>query len=171
MFILGESKSLLCVCETYSRICISVIWSPHTTCDITTLEAVQRKAARFVCNGFLCYSSATDMMNNLKWNTLEDRIKQARLIMFYKIINRIVQVNFNPYLHPSRRARGNQQNFRHLLTRINSYHHSFLPATIRHWNCLPNYVIDSSNLNEFMNNLYTCTHTHTHSILSSVHYK
>ena len=43
--------------------------------------------------------------------------------------------------------------------RINSYHHSFLPATIRQWNCLPNYVIDSSNLNEFMNNLYMHTHT------------
>ena len=89
------------------------------------------------------------------------RRKQARLIMFYKIINGpgIVQVNFNSYLHPSRRARGNRQNFRHLLTRINSYHHSFLPANIRNWNCLPNCVIDSSNLNEFMNNLYTHTHT------------
>jgi len=107
------------------------------------------------------------MMNDLKWNSLEDRRKQAQLIMFYKIINGIVQVNFNPYLHLSRKARGNQQNFRHLMTRINLYHHSFLPATIRNWNCLPNYVIDSSNLNEFKNNL--CMHTH--SILSSVHYK
>ena len=127
---------------------------------VTALEAVQRKAARLVCNDFSSYSSVTDMMNNLKWSSLEDRRKQARLIMCYKIINGIVQVNFNPYLYPSRRGRGNQQNFRHLPTRINSYHHSFLPATIRHWNCLANYVIDSSNLNEFMNNL--CMHTHTH---------
>ena len=103
------------------------------------------------------------MMNDLKWKIEES-------LFFTKFsINGIVQVNFNPYLHPSRRARGNQQNFRHLLTRINSDHHSFLPATIRNWNCLPNYVIDSSNLNEFMNNLYM--HTHTHSIFSSVHYK
>jgi len=77
---------------------------------------------------------------------MEDRRKQARLIMFYKIILRIVQVNFNPYLHYSKRAQGRQQNYRNLLTRINSYHHSFLPATVRNWNCLPNYVIDSSNL-------------------------
>jgi len=69
------------------------------------------------------------------------------LNMFYKIIHRIEQVNFTPYLHPSRRARGHQ------------YHHSFLPATIRNWNCLSNYVPDSSNLNGFTNNLYMHTHT------------
>ena len=112
-----------------------------------------------MCNDFSSYSSVTAMLNNLKWNSLEDRKKQARLIMFYKIIHGIVQVNFNPYLHPSRGARGYQQNYRHLLTRINLYHHSFLPATIRNWNCLPNNVIDSSNLNEFTNNLYMHTHT------------
>jgi len=44
----------------------SVIWSPYTTSDITALEAVQRKAARFVCNDFSSYSSVTAMMNNLK---------------------------------------------------------------------------------------------------------
>ena len=92
----------------------SVIWSPQTTCDITALEMVQRKAARFVCNDFSSYLSVTEMMNNLKWNSLEDRRKQARLIMFYKIIHGIVQVNFNPYLHPSRRACGHQLNYRPL---------------------------------------------------------
>ena len=55
----------------------SVIWFPHTTCDITTLEALQRKAARFAYNDFLSYSSVTAMMNNLKWNSVEDRKKQA----------------------------------------------------------------------------------------------
>ena len=35
-----------------------------------------------------------------------------------------------------------------------SYHHSFLPATICNWNCLPNNVIDSSNLQT----IYICTH-------------
>ena len=60
-----------------------------------TLEAVQHKAARFVCNDFSSYSSMTAMMNNLKWNSLEDRRKQARLIMFYKLIHGMVQVNFN----------------------------------------------------------------------------
>jgi len=126
MFSLSESKSLL----------RPVIWSPYITSDITALEAVQRKAARFVCNEFSSYSSVTAMMNNLKWNSLEDRRKQARLIMFYKIIHRLVQVNFNLYLHPSRRAHGHQQKYIHLQTRINAYHHSFLPAVIHSWNCL-----------------------------------
>jgi len=65
-----------------------VIWS-HTTCDITALEAVQRKAARSVRNDFSSYSSVIAMMNNLKWNSLDYRRKQARLIMLYKIIHGI----------------------------------------------------------------------------------
>ena len=60
----------------------SVIWFPYATCDITALEVVQHKAARFVCNDFLSYSSMTAMINNLKWNSLEDRKKQARLTYY-----------------------------------------------------------------------------------------
>jgi len=52
----------------------SVVWSPHTNVDITTLEMVQRKAARFVFNDFLTYSSVTTMMQELNWYSLQDTI-------------------------------------------------------------------------------------------------
>jgi len=99
----------------------SVIWSPYTNCDKNCLEGMQRKAVRFVYNDFSSYSSVTSMFNQLKWNTLEDRRTRSRLIIFYKIIHNIVQVNFDSNLHPfESTTRGHQQKFRQLQTRINS---------------------------------------------------
>jgi len=118
MFSLNENKAFVRLIVEYA----SVIWSPYTSCDITTLEAVQCKVARLIFNDFSSNSRVLAMINK---NSLEDRRKQAKLIMVYKIIHGIVQVNFNSYLHLSRRGRGHQQNYGHLLARINSYHHSF----------------------------------------------
>ena len=139
----------------------SVIWSPYTNCDKTVLEGVQSKAAhlftQFACNDFSTYSSVTSMLNNLKWNSLEDRRTQSTLIMLYKIIHKIVEVNFNSYLHPSGSitcGHDYQIRFRQLQARVNSYHHSFLPASICEWNSLPRKVVVSSScLHEFTNNL------------------
>ena len=63
-------------------------------------------------------------------------------------------------VHSISTSRGHQQKFNHLLARINSYHHSFLPATIRKWNSLPRDVVNSSDIQEFTNNLYMHAYTH-----------
>ena len=73
----------------------AVSWSPHTNSDINTLEMVQQKAARFVFNDYSSYSSVTAMLQELKWSSLQDRRIQSRLIMFYKILNNLVEVDFN----------------------------------------------------------------------------
>jgi len=148
----------------------SVIWNPYTNCDKVTLEGVQRKAARYVRNDFSCYSSVISM-NNLQWISLEDGRTQSRLIIFYKIIHDVVKVNFNSYLHPSGTIAHDQQlRCRQLHARINSYHHSFLPASIRDWNSLSTEVVTSSSLDDFILNLSNL-YMHTHSCLSSVHNK
>ena len=55
--------------------------------------------------------------------------------MFYKILNNLVEIDFNSYLLPSETStRGHQLRFRQIQTRINSFQHSFLPAAIRDWN-------------------------------------
>ena len=41
--------------------------------NIQILEAVQRRAARFVKNNYSNFSSVTDMMRDLEWPTLEER--------------------------------------------------------------------------------------------------
>ena len=54
---------------------------------------VQRKAARFVFNDFSSYSSVSSMLTKLNWQSLEQRRTKAIIIMFYKIINNLADLN------------------------------------------------------------------------------
>jgi hypothetical protein len=49
------------------------------------LENVQRKAARFCLQNYAPTASATEMLNDLGWKTLEQRHKEARLAMMYQM--------------------------------------------------------------------------------------
>ena len=61
------------------------VWDPHTDKNIKKLEMVQRRAARFVTSRHHNKSSVSDMLEGLNWRSLEDRRKDARLCMLYKI--------------------------------------------------------------------------------------
>ncbi|KAK7088855.1 hypothetical protein V1264_024972 [Littorina saxatilis] len=63
------------------------VWDPHSDRLITTLEKVQRRAARFVTNRYHNTSSDTDMLTLLEWPTLQQRRRCARLAMLHKILN------------------------------------------------------------------------------------
>ena len=43
------------------------VWSPHTAANINKLEAVQRRAARFVMSNYDRHSSVTNMISVLQW--------------------------------------------------------------------------------------------------------
>ena len=45
------------------------------------LEMVQRRAARYVLNRFNYLSSVDEMLQELQWNTLEERRKKDRLVI------------------------------------------------------------------------------------------
>ena len=47
-----------------------MVWAPHTKCDTEKLEAVQRRAERFVMSDFNRTSSVTEILHNLNWNIL-----------------------------------------------------------------------------------------------------
>ena len=51
----------------------SSVWDPHNTEDITKLEAVQRRAARWVVNRHRQTSSVASMLHDLKWPSLQSR--------------------------------------------------------------------------------------------------
>ena len=53
------------------------VWDPHTAKDINKIEAVQRRAARFVKSKYKKEDSVSSMIKDLKWNTLEQRRKKA----------------------------------------------------------------------------------------------
>ena len=79
----------------------STVWSPHQKYQIDKLEAVQRKAARFIKN---CWSreqgTVTKLLADLKWDTLQVRREKGRLLMFYKATHGLVDIPLPDTLIP-----------------------------------------------------------------------
>ena len=68
-----------------------VIWDPVTQRNIRDLEMVQRRAARFVIGDYRTTSSVTQMLEQLQWQTLQER-KRAKVIMLYRVVHQLVEV-------------------------------------------------------------------------------
>ena len=63
------------------------------------IERVQRRAARFVKNEYsTAPGTATTLLNDLKWPTLDKRRKVARLTMMFKIVSGLSAIKFPPYV-------------------------------------------------------------------------
>lgn len=129
----------------------SVIWDPHTQTNTKKIEMVQRRAARYVTSRTRNRSSVTDMLNGLKWRSLENRRKDARLTMLYKIERGHIVVNTTDRLKlPQRRTRHMHD---HALQTIRCGTElrkmSFYPRTIRDWNSLPTQVFQCKTLVAF----------------------
>ena len=70
----------------------ATVWHPHQKYNSDKLEMVQRRAARFVKGRYGMYESVTQMLEELTWVPLSKRCENARLILFYKIINNLAMV-------------------------------------------------------------------------------
>ena len=129
----------------------SPVWDPHTSLYINHLEAVQRSAARFCCKDYSRFSSVTSMLSSLNLPSLRDRRIRAKLLMMYKIIHQLVCIpdDFLAPKYPSlRRGYFTQPD-----TRVDCFKFSFFPSTIKLWNSLPPYVINSPTCSQFCTNL------------------
>ena len=130
----------------------SAIWSPYTQKNIQTLESVQRRSARFVFNDYSPYNSVSNMLTNLGWSPLADRRNEHRLIMLFKIIHHIVDINADvllPACPCTHSTCGHSKRFLQLPARTNAYSNSFLPSSIKLWNSLRDDVVIVSDLNHF----------------------
>ena len=111
---------------------------------------VQRKAARFVLNKpyrKLQRDSVTDMLAELKWKTLQERRDQHSLILFYKIVNNLVEIPSN--ILPPKALRGSHHKYQIPPSNIDVHKHSFVPRTVRLWNKLPVDVAGAPTLDTF----------------------
>ena len=131
----------------------SSIWDPHTEQNTNKLEAVQRRAARFVMRRYHNTSSPTTMLEELKWPSLQDRRRTARLSMLYKIRNDLVstqgiKASLSPA--PPRRRRGHDQQLTIPQCRTQYRQQAFLPRTIRDWNELPQDAVEAKTIDTFV---------------------
>ena len=63
----------------------SSVWSPYTKSNIARLEMVQRRAAHWTLSEYSPYASVTQMFQSLGWRSLEQRMSDSRLCLFYTL--------------------------------------------------------------------------------------
>ena len=74
------------------------IWDPYQQTYKDKLEAVQRRAARFVCKEYRRSYSVSAMIAKLAWSSLENRRAATRLTLLYKSINKKVAIDVDSYI-------------------------------------------------------------------------
>ena len=114
----------------------SAVWDPFTEDNIRKLEAVQRRAARFVCNCYRQTASVSSMLSELSWPLLEQRRAEARLGLFHRIVHKSVDIDAATLMtrstRPTRKA--NEVQYTRHMTSKDCYKFSFIPRTIIQWN-------------------------------------
>ena len=120
----------------------ATVWDHTRSTTVTKL----RVAARFVKRRYSRYSSVSDMLDVLGWTPLSQRRQEARLILFYKIINGLAQVPFEGVLVEAYKGTRRKHNmkFRQIGHTTSQYRKSFslkllvhgtglLLLKLRHW--------------------------------------
>ena len=132
------------------------VWDPHLEKDIHNIEMIQRRGARFVAQNYGRQSSVHNMLNDLNWSPLELRRREARLTMFYKIINDLIAIPAEDYVTQlsSRTCAGaSGNNFRPITSNTNVSANSFFPRTVKDWNNLPDSIKSAVTINQFKSEL------------------
>ena len=126
----------------------SSAWNPYTDRDVDQIEKVQRRAARFVCNNYRRTTSSQDLVNELGWDSLENRRLLHQVSMFYKIRNGLVNISFPSCVKKSPRS---CKPYAYLQPFVNVLAFSYSPfvRSIRIWNNLSERTVLASNLHIF----------------------
>ena len=118
----------------------NVIFDNCTAADSNSLEQVQRRAALW-CTGAFRRSPTSLLLSDLGWDSLANRRKNAKIILMYKILNRLTPNYLTelipPQVHQSTRyGLRNRSNFRIPFARTQLMKTSYIPATLYQWNIL-----------------------------------
>ena len=134
----------------------SSVWDHSTKTLITTLEAVQRRAARFITGNNRRESSITSMLQDIHLESLEStRLRKARCTMMYRVVNHLIDIPSSS-LQPVRAGtRGHSQRFQQPSCTIRCYQDSFFPASIVLWNSLPPTLVSADSLDVFKTRIST----------------
>jgi len=136
-------------------------WSPWLLQDITKLEGLQCRGARFVSRNYQQTASVSNMIKELGWESLESRRIKLRVQMLYKMLNNIVILAPTPvtrmessyyYLRDF-----NNQRIYPLYCWTDMFKHSLFPEAIELWNNLPPQITVSPSFVIFKNLLHKYT--------------
>ena len=93
--------------------------------------------------------SMTDILGQLKWESLKKRRKDNRLILLYKGLKGKARIPTDDLIPKTRHGR-NQHSLAFQIPSASKdvYKYSFFPQTTRDWNDLPESLISSSELSD-----------------------
>ena len=128
-----------------------VVWDNCSNALKNDVEAVQIEAAR-ICTGATKFCNIQKILQDLKWESLAERRKKHRLILFYKMTNSLTPSYLSTIL-PQNEPTYNLRNMRSVPSRTQAHNTSFLPSTIRDWNSLPLHIRQSTSLSTFKQSL------------------
>ena len=136
----------------------SSVWDPYTAENNIKIEAVQRRAVRWVSNRHRKTSSVGEMLETLQWPSLKHRRKQSRLSTFYKFHTGSIVINSKtaPKIKPPSKykTRHTHSCCYQTKTRKQDYRHeSFFPRTIREWNRLPSETVLAESAEAFRSHI------------------
>ena len=129
----------------------TTVWDSYHQNQIDKIEKVQRRAARYVTSRHRNRSSVSEMIEELGWKNLQLRRKEARLAMFYKIVNNMVGIDKEKYLQkPNRKSRHTQEHGYQIPSATKDCRKwSFFINTVRDWNKLPPDIATAKSLEIF----------------------
>jgi hypothetical protein len=134
----------------------SPVWDPYTATNIAELEAVQRRAARFVKGDYHTTSSTSQMIKSLGWQSLEQRRTNAKLVTMYRVVHNLIDNSTEKFLTPmtsSMYTRGTIRKYLLPNCRTDVYRFSFFPSAVRLWNQLPVQFTEVNSVEAFKSGL------------------
>ena len=125
-------------------------WHPSGKTFQDELAKVQNQAARYVTGNYNFETgSMTKVLEQFKWESLKQRRKGSRLILFYKGLKSQANIPVDELKTPLRHTRNHHSEpFQVPYARTDAYRHSFFPETIRDWNTLPASTVSSAECSE-----------------------
>jgi len=129
----------------------SSVWDPSQVGQIHSIEMIQRMAARFCTNRFGYNDSVSSMIEELGWSSLSSRRYGNRLSLFSAVHSRkkglsdlSQQLQKGNYFS----RKDHSEKVAEIKCNKNVGHFSFLPRSVRDWNCLPNEFIKNLAIND-----------------------
>ena len=127
------------------------MWDPHTSSAAKKVEAEQCRAAGTTLNRYRRISSVGEMLMELNWQTLAERHKIPRLVMFYKIHYHLKAITMSLEIELLLVPKRTENALAYVIPASSCDYHqySFFPRTVREWDYLPQKVVQLGTLEAF----------------------
>ena len=131
----------------------STVWDPYTSKNIDKLETIQRRAARFVSGNYSWFASPSNMIADLRWESLDEQRAKAKVAMTYKIMNGLVDIPKTKFKESTCTNTRSQAQFLIPCCRINGYKYLFFPSAARLWTHVPIEIRSQQTITNFRSSL------------------